>query len=68
MCWTRSVAPRGALDDGVVYDTYSSGSTRRVRQALSQVVGVVSATGDWRSHDAWFPSERRLLLARRCSV
>ena len=30
---------------------------RRVRQGLSEVVVVVAQLRDWRSHDAWLPSE-----------
>src|SRR5882762_8618902 len=43
---------------------------RRVRQALSEVVVVVAQLRDWRSHDAWLPSElpiRRFWASQRCS-
>ena len=44
--------PQGAQRDGPLV-----APPRRVRQALSEVVGVVAQLRDGRSHDAWFPSE-----------
>ena len=43
---------------------------RRVQQGLSEVVVVVAQLRDWRSHDAWLPSElpsKRSLASQRCS-
>ena len=44
--------PQGAQRDGLLV-----APPRRVRQGLSNVVGLVAQLRDRRSHDAWFPNQ-----------